>query len=58
VNGVKLKEGVEALAQAAQRSCGCPIPGGVQGQAGWVPGQPDLEVGNPAYGGGLELSDL
>ena len=23
-------------------SCGCPIPGGVQGQAGWGPGQPDL----------------
>jgi len=24
----------EALAQAAQRSCGCPIPGCVQGQVG------------------------
>jgi len=29
------------LAQAAQRSCGCPIPGGAQGQAGWGPGQPE-----------------
>ena len=27
-------EGGEALAQAAQRSCGCPIPGGVQDLAG------------------------
>ena len=27
-------EGGEALAQVALRSCGCPIPGGVQGQAG------------------------
>jgi len=46
-------------------SCGCPIPGGVQGQAGWGPGQPDLlsdlvsdlVVGNPAHGvcgGGVE----
>ncbi|NXH63816.1 UBP25 hydrolase, partial [Rhabdornis inornatus] len=25
----------EALAQVAQRSCGCPIPGSVQGQVGW-----------------------
>jgi len=34
------------------RGCGCPIPGGVQGQVGWGPGQPDLvsdvEVGGPA----------
>ena len=32
----------------------CPIPEGVQGQAGWGPGQPDLlldtEVGSPACG--------
>ncbi|NXK80953.1 TBC20 protein, partial [Amazona guildingii] len=27
-------EGAEALAQGAQRSCGCPIPGSVQGQVG------------------------
>jgi len=35
------------------------IPGGVQGQVGWGPGQPGLvlhvEVGGPACGGGLEL---
>uniref|UniRef100_A0A8V5GVP7 Uncharacterized protein n=1 Tax=Melopsittacus undulatus TaxID=13146 RepID=A0A8V5GVP7_MELUD len=27
-------EGAEALAQGAQRSCGCPIPGSAQGQVG------------------------
>ena len=39
----------EAEAQAAQRSCGCPIPGGVQWQAGSDPGQPDLMAGNPVH---------
>jgi len=37
------------------------IPGGVQGQVGWGPGQPGLvfevEVGGPACVGGLELHD-
>ena len=51
-------ESGEVLTQAAQRGCGCPVPGGVQGQAGWRPGQPglvlDMEVGGPACGG-LEL---
>ena len=59
-------EGDEALAQAAQRSCGCPIPGGAQGQVGWSPGQPglvpDLEVGGSACGKGVRtwrsLEDL
>ena len=32
----------EAVAQAAQRSFGCPTPGTVQGQAGWGPGQHQL----------------
>ena len=44
----------EVLAQAAQRGCGCPIPGSVQGQVGWGPGQPglvlDTEVGGPVCG--------
>jgi len=38
------------LVQAAQRGCGCPIPGGVQGQVGWGPVLSgvvlDLAVGN------------
>ena len=49
------------LEQAAQRGCECPIPGDVQGQVGWGPGQPGLvlygEVGGPACGRGLELDD-
>jgi len=27
------------MQQAALRSCGCPIPGGAQGQVRWGPGQ-------------------
>jgi len=42
---------------AAQRGCGCPVPGGVQGQVGWGPGQPGLvlngEVGGSARGRGV-----
>jgi len=49
---VPYQERGEVLEQAAQRGCGCPIPGGVQGQVGWGPGQPGLvfnvEVGSPA----------
>ena len=47
----------EVLKQAAQRGCGCPVPGGVQAQVGWGPGQPGLvlnvEVGGPACGRGV-----
>ena len=35
-------ESGEVLEQAAQRGCGCSIPGGVQNQDGWSPGQPGL----------------
>lgn len=42
-------EADEALVQVAQRSCECPLPGDVQGQAEWGPGQPDLVGGNPAH---------
>jgi len=31
-----------ALAQADQRSCGCPLPGSVQGWVGWGFEQPGL----------------
>jgi len=46
-------EGGEALAQAAQRSCGCPVPGSVQGQVGWGCEQPGLVEGVPAHGIGV-----
>ena len=39
------------------RDCGCSIPGSVQDQAGWGPGQPglvpDLEAGGPTCGRGV-----
>ena len=38
----------------AQKRCGCPIPGGIQGQAGCGSGQPGLLVGDPARSRGLE----
>jgi len=54
-------ESGKVLEQAAQIGCGCPIPGDVQGQVGWGPGQPGLvlnmEVGGPACGGGLDIHD-
>jgi len=42
----------------AQKVCGCPIPGGIQGKAGCCSGQPGLLVGNPAHSRGLKLDDL
>ena len=58
-SGVVLCSPVCVLAQAALRGCGCPVPGGVQGQVGWGPGLPGLVlnvgVGGPACGGGLEI---
>ena len=51
-------EGGEALAQVSQRSCGCSIPGGIQCQAWWVPGQSDLVGGNPTHSRRLEPEDL
>jgi len=32
-------------------SCGCPIPGGAQGQVGWCPGQPELVGGSQPMAG-------
>ena len=37
--------------------CGCPIPGGIQGQAGCGSGQPGLLVGDPAHSRGLKPND-
>jgi len=41
-------QGGVTLEQVAQGGCGCPIPEGIQGQAGCGAGQPGLVVGNPA----------
>ena len=45
------------LEQTAQSSCGCLIPGGIQGQVRRSPGQPglvlDLAVDNPICGRGV-----
>ena len=47
-------EGSEVLTQAAQGAVGAPVPGGVQVQLGWVPGQPHLVGGSPAHSRGLD----
>ena len=47
-------EGGDTLEQVAQGGCGCPIPGGIQGQAGCGSRQPGLVVGNPAHSRGIE----
>ena len=41
----------------AQRGCGCPIPGGTEGQAGCGSGQPGVVVSDPAHSRGLKLDD-
>jgi len=51
-------DGGEALAQAAQRGCGCPISRGIQIQVGGSHGQPDPVVSSPAHGRGFEISDV
>jgi len=51
-------EGDEALAQAAWRSCGCPLSGRAQGQAGRGWEHPALVEGVPAHGRGVELGGL
>jgi len=47
-------EGGDTLEQVAQGGCGCPIAGGIQGQAGCGSGQPGPVVGNPAHSRGFE----
>ena len=46
------------LEQVIQRSYGCPIFGGIEGQVGWDPGQSDLVVVNPPYGRRFKQDDL
>ena len=55
--GIFSPRGCDALEQVAQGGCGCPIPGGIQGQAGCGSGQPGLLVGDPAYSRGLERDE-
>jgi len=43
-------ESGETLEQVAQRSCGCPVPGNVQGQVGRGFEQPDLMEVVAAHG--------
>jgi len=56
VRGKFFTESGEVLEQLPREGCGCAVPGGVQGQVGWRPGQPGLvlniEVGGPAWGRG------
>ena len=42
------------MQRRGKKDCGCPIPGGIQGQAGCGSGQPGLVVGNPAHHRGVE----
>ena len=60
-NGFKLRqgrffhtEGGDTLEQVAQGGCRCPIPGGIQAQAGCGSGQPVLVIDNPAHSAGIE----
>jgi len=50
-------ESGEVLQQAAQRGCGCPLPGRIEGQVGWGFEQPGLvlnvEVGGSACSTGV-----
>ena len=48
-NSSLVLRGGEAVAQTAQRSCGCPIPSSAQCQAGGSFEQPDLVRGVPAH---------
>ena len=54
---VLYRDNGEVFEQAAQKGCGCCIPGGVQDHVGWDLAQPDLvldlEVGGPACGTGV-----
>jgi len=45
--GTSQGDGTEGWGRGSIQGCGCPIPGGAQGQAGWDPGQPD-PVGAPS----------
>ena len=46
--------GGDTLEQVTQGYCGCPIPGGIQDQAGCASGQPGLVTDDPAHSRGVE----
>ena len=46
------------MEEVAQRSCGCPLPGSVQGQVGWGFDQPGVVEGVPAHSRGVGLDDV
>jgi len=46
------------LQYAAQRGGGCPIPGDIQGQAGWSSEQPDVAVDVPVHCRGFGLGNI
>lgn len=43
----------EAVEQAAQQGCRCPVPGSIQGQAVWGLEQPGIEGGGPVSSKGF-----
>jgi len=45
-------EGGKALDEVAQRSCGCPLPGSIQGQVGCISEQRGLVESLPVRGRG------
>ena len=51
-------EGGETVEQVAQGSCGCPIPGNIQGEVGRGSEQPDQVQDVPVRGRGVGLDDL
>lgn len=55
---IRFFHGVEALAQAALRSWGWPIPEGIQGQAGEASGHLDLVGGVRAWGREVDMAGL
>ena len=55
---VLYQESSEVLEQATQRGCGCPVPGGVQGQVAWGPGQPGLLGSNSFHGKEFEMDEI
>jgi len=49
---------MNVVRQVAQRSCGCPLPERVQGQAGQGFEQPGLVEIVPAHGGEIGVGNL